>query len=43
MKAERPPVPYLGLHAARHAQVKTLRAPGIPDGVIARRWVTTRT
>ena len=37
VKAERPPVPYLGLHAARHAQVKTLWALGIPDAVIAAR------
>jgi integrase len=35
--ADRPAVPYLGLHAARHAQVKTLRAAGLPDGVIAAR------
>ncbi|MFZ0325071.1 MAG: hypothetical protein WAN48_13205 [Actinomycetes bacterium] len=34
---QRAGVPYLGLHAARHAQVKTLRAAGLPDGVIAAR------
>lgn len=34
-EAERDPVPDLGLHAARHAQVKMLRAAGLPDGVIA--------
>lgn len=30
-------MPYLGLHAARHSQVKTLRAAGLPEGVIAAR------
>lgn len=30
-------VPDLGLHAARHGQVKLLRAAGLPDGVIASR------
>ncbi len=34
---KRADVPALGFHAARHAQVKTLRAAGLPDGVIAAR------
>lgn len=37
VEAGRDPVPYLGLHAARHGAVKLLRAAGISDGVIARR------
>lgn len=34
---QRAGVPYLGLHATRHAQVRTLRAAGLPDGVITAR------